>query len=657
MITRKPILYFSIGTLLFLINFLDSVGTTSDVAMVRLRSHVPKASIAKARHIGRLLASRRVSLGISLNLRDPVGLMKFISRQQDPSDSEYGHFLTPQQFTERFAASQRDVDEVSSYFSNLGFQVTDRSPTMIHVAGSAEQIENALGLELHQYASEGQGEVFAPNADPLVESKVAAKISGISGLNNFQVRKPHYVKNEISSLNSGKGPNGGLAPADIQKAYGLNPATMDGSGQTLALFELDGYVASDIDYYNSYFKISNPPPLQNILVDQFNGSAGVGIDEVTLDIELMIAVAPKAKKILVYEGPNSDQGFIDVFQKIANDNLAQQVSTSWGASETELTPALFNSENAIFMQMAAQGQSVYAASGDSGAYLDGTKLAVLDPASQPYVVATGGTTLTLNSDGSYGSEKAWSGSGGGVSSFWKTPTWQAGSSTAANKGSASMRMVPDISADADPGTGYAIYVSGGWNIYGGTSCAAPIWAAFNALVNQQRVSAGKSVLGFPNPALYQAGVSSVYSSIFHDIKDNSSNGYYPAVSGYDLSTGLGSMKGADLASALSGVATPPATLFSIAITPHNQVLSLSWPASAGALSYSVFRGTSSGGPFVLVTAGATKAVYEDVNLVNGTIYYYYVVAENSVGINTQSSVASAAPQAMLPRAPTNVQAH
>jgi kumamolisin len=262
----------------------------------------------------------------------------------------------------------------------------------------------------------------------------------------------------------------------------------------------------------------------------------------------------------------------------------------------------------------------------------------------------------LNTDGSYKSETAWAGSGGGISSIWKAPTWQSGLATASNKGSTSMRMLPDISANADPNTGYAIYVSGGWSIYGGTSCATPIWAAFNALVNQQRLAAGKSVLGFPSPALYQSGVSGVYGSIFHDINNNSSNGFYPAVSGFDLATGWGSMNGPSLAASLSGVTLPPGALTGFTITPHNQVLTLSWSASIGAASYSIFKGTSSSGPFTELSASTTGTSFDDSSLTNGVSYYYYLVAENSGGSGAQSTVVAGAPQSMAPRAPTSIQA-
>src|SRR5262249_33656501 len=146
-------------------------------------------------------------------------------------------------------------------------------------------------------------------------------------------------------------------------AYSLSGTTLNGSGQTLGLFELDGYTASDVTNYENFFSLPHVT-LQNVLVDGFSGipSGGGGSAEVTLDIELQIALAPGATRILVYEGPNSTAGVVDTYNRIATDNLAKQISTSWGLPESSNSATVRNSENTIFQQMAAQGQSIFAAS-------------------------------------------------------------------------------------------------------------------------------------------------------------------------------------------------------------------------------------------------------------------------------------------------------
>jgi kumamolisin len=365
----------------------------------------------------------------------------------------------------------------------------------------------------------------------------------VLGLQNMVHAQKHLVKGTAAKSNATASASvSGVTPAIIRSAYNL-PSSVTGSGQSLALMELDGYSASDITGYESQFSLP-AVLLNNILVDGATGSAGGGADEVTLDIELMVAVAPGATQIMVYEGPNDDTGILDVYDKIASDNIAKEVSSSWGS--TEDTSSFGQSENTVFQQMSAQGQSIYAAAGDSGADDNGSSLSVGDPASQPYVVGVGGTTLTTSSNGAYTSETTWTDGGGGISSVWTIPSWQVGVASTSSKGSSTMRNVPDVSLNADPNTGYAIYLSGSWTEFGGTSCAAPLWAAFTALVNEQRVSNGMTDLGFPNPSLYAVGKGSDYNSDFHDIANGSTNGYYPAVTGFDDATGLGSFNGTNL---------------------------------------------------------------------------------------------------------------
>jgi kumamolisin len=224
------------------------------------------------------------------------------------------------------------------------------------------------------------------------------------------------------------------------------------------------------------------------------------------------------------------------------------------------------------MQIAAQGQSFFAAAGDSGAFDNGSTLSVDDPGSQPYMTSVGGTTLTLNSDGSYGKETSWAvqggsvkeGGGGGISAVWPIPTWQQNLGTAANQGSTTMRMVPDVALDADPNSGYAIFSQGAWQEVGGTSCAAPLWAAFTALVNQQRAINGQGGLGFPNLSLYSDAESSAYTVNFHDIADGSANLHFTAVKGYDLSTGWGTMIGSSLLASLGSTRLTPAVTSKLA---------------------------------------------------------------------------------------------
>ena len=414
------------------------------------------------------------------------------------------------------------------------------------------------------------GRIFrAPQSDPSVPAPIATRLSGIIGLDTASVYHTH-CKSRLADLTStrsvaprgGTGPGGGLTPNDIKAAYNLSGASQSGSGQVLALFELSGYRPSDVAAYEQHFGLPSVP-LQNVLIDGYSGADGNGANEVTLDIELMIALAPGASNIMVYEGPNSGNGVIDTYNRIATDNLARQISTSWGLDETSAGSSRI-AENAVFQQMAAQGQTIYSAAGDSGAYDNGSTIGVDDPSSQPYVTGVGGTKLKSGVNAVYQSETTWNGGsiasgagGGGKSTFWPLPSYQLNSVTTASIGSTTMRNVPDVSLNSDPNFGYSIYFHGQWAIYGGTSCAAPLWAGFTALVNQQRAANGVGALGFANPLIYGIGRSARYNSNFHDIADQSTNLFYPAVKGYDLATGWGSFNGAGLlATMISGVPVP-----------------------------------------------------------------------------------------------------
>jgi len=524
-----------------------------------LAGHLPPAAaLAGSRALGRLRAYAPVSLALTLPLRDEAGLNDFLARVSDPADPEFGQYLTPAQFADAYSPTQADYAAVAAYARSQGLSVTGVHPNrlVLDVSGPSAAVEAAFGVSLFQYQA-ADGRVFqAPDREPTVPAALGDKLLAVVGLENAEVwhSQARLAPDTAFSLpyQIGTGIGGGLTPSDIKTAYNV-PTGPTGSGETLGLFELDGYTPSDIAAYETNFKLPTVP-LTNVLVDGGSGALGSGAAEVTLDIELQIALAPGAAGVIVYEGPNTTTGVIDTYNKIATDNKATQISTSWGEAEQNETAATRTSEQVAFMQMASQGQTIYAAAGDKGAYDYRRKtLAVDDPASQPCMCGVGGTSLTTNGPGgAYVSETTWnrgsgSAGGGGISTVWSIPSYQTSvAGSAASKGSTTMRNVPDVSLDADPYTGYAIYYNGGWTIYGGTSCAAPLWAAFTALVNQQRKAANKAPLGQANPAIYSIAKSSAYAADFHDIHDGSTNLFYPAVTGYDDATGWGSFNGTNL---------------------------------------------------------------------------------------------------------------
>jgi kumamolisin len=536
---------------------------------IRLSGHVPGKAISEAVFLKNLDATAHIPLTFVLPLRNKNKLEKLIQRIYDPTDQQhYGKYLTPEEFAKQFAPTQKDYNHVIAYAKSLGLTVTGThsNRTLLNVSGPTESIETAFNLRLQQYQKPNGRTFYAPNKDPEVPDSIASIIHSIVGLDNHVVWRAYHRKKQttegllISNPASHaypSGPGGGYSPNDLLTAYNLTGVSANGSGQIIALFELGGYQASDINAYTNYFGLP-PAQLQNILVD---GGPSGGIDpEVTLDIELVLALAPESQ-IYVYEGPNSNQGVLDTYNRIATDNLASQVSTSWGMGENLVNAQYLQAENAIFQQMAAQGMTIYAAAGDSGAYDDypSKTLVVDDPASQPYVVGVGGTSLTVNTaNGAYGNESVWNNGlgngagGGGVSTVWPLPSWQTNVPTVHSK---THRNVPDVSLNADPHTGYAIYYDGQWTIYGGTSCAAPLWAAFTACINQELTANQQPVLGFANPLFYAIGVGSSYTANFHDITSGN-NLHYSAGKGYDNASGWGSFNGANLFASLTGFWSP-----------------------------------------------------------------------------------------------------
>ncbi len=377
---------------------------------------------------------------------------------------------------------------------------------------------------------------------------------------------------------------GGLSVSDIRTAYGFNSFSSTGAGQTIAIFQLATFAQSDIIAYQD----ANGLPHVPVNVVQVSTGINPGDNtsdnqaESTLDAELALALTPNLSSVQVYESPNTDAGVLAGYSRIANDNTAAQVSTSWGLPETALSRATLNSEYAIFKQMAAQGQAVLSASGDNGAYdtgYVGDGPTVDDPASQPYVTGVGGTTLTTQSPGgSYVSETTWynsssSAAGGGVSTLWGVPDYQQPVTGIPNG-----RTVPDVSLNSDPETGYSIRFNGQWYVYGGTSAAAPLWAGLTALVNSRRTALGLGRIGFLNTPVYQIARSNQPAN-FHDIADGSSNGYYTAAAGYDPATGWGTPTVTLLNSLATygqaAVATPaPATTAHLGWISTNGMLSL-----------------------------------------------------------------------------------
>lgn len=548
----------------------NAFGATAEPKPVRLLGHLPTNAMYRATYIDRLPSDTSVPVTFVLPLRNQEQLAELIERMYDPNDPQYGKYLTTKEFTEQFAPTKEDHDKVVAYVKSIGLKVDSTHPNrmLISASGTAKKHESVFKIQLHRYLSAENESFYAPDAEPEIPAAIASKISGIIGLSNQGKWKSfHYIQKEekehqVLSLAT-EGPIGGMTPKDIVKAYNLSTVPSKGAGQSIAIFSLGDYNDSDIIAYTNYSGLP-PAKVKRVLVGGGNG--GVANSEVNLDIQLALAIAPEST-IYVYEAPVTYQGILDTYNKIATDNLAKVVSTSWGVEENLTIDPQRKAMNNIFQQFAAQGQTFYAAAGDSGAYpadhqaTGSMMLVVNNPSSQPYVTSVGGTSLNVNpATGEYVSETVWNSGlaqgagGGGVSTIWPIPSWQADVPTVYSK---TYRNVPDVSLNADGAHGYAVYFNGQWQIVGGTSCAAPLWAGFTALVNETLTKTGKHTLGFANPVFYKIAKSNSYLTDFHDIAMGD-NYYYHAGMGYDNATGLGSFNGGNLYATLTSTTLPPA---------------------------------------------------------------------------------------------------
>ena len=506
------------------------------------------SALSHSTRTGAVAANASISVAVSLAPRDAAGLDAFLAQVGNPKSALYKHYLTVAQFADRFGASPAAVKQVTDYLTSQGLKVSsvNANRLTVNATGSAAQVAKAFGTSLATYHDATTKRDYYANATaPSLPAAVAANVVDVAGLSTY-ARSVHYSQPATATPNATSKAVTGLTPAKARKAYNLTSeisAGYDGTGETIGLIEFSAYTQSDVTKYDSNFSLSPSTPT---VVKADGGTTDTsGKDEVELDIEVIQALAPGAA-IKVYEAPNSDAGEVAMYSAIVSADVPV-ISISWGTYEAGETSSNRTALDTDFKQAAAQGESVYAASGDSGSDDAGDGGTSVDfPASDTYVTGTGGTTLSYTSStGAYKSESAWSGSGGGISSYFATPSFQ----SSVNSGS--YRDVPDVSAVADPNTGWAIYEAGSWQEFGGTSAAAPNWAAFTAIYDDYAANNGGSALGYANSSIYALASSSSYSSAFHDVTSGS-NGAYSAATGYDKVTGWGSYNGANFIAAELG---------------------------------------------------------------------------------------------------------
>jgi len=553
------------ASLLTIVGLLLVVSTVCQAqAVTPITRHV-RAAVrdGQARSVGHLPATQTMRLVLVLPLRNQAELENFLQELYDPSSLSYRQFLTVEEFTERFGPTLEDYDAVIHFAEANGLTVvgTSRNRLNLDVSGSVENIERALHVTMGVYQHPTENRTFyAPDREPT--PYLSVQLWHIAGLDNYSIPHPNIVHRNNSAVKSnattGSGPSASFLGSDMRAAY-YGGTTLTGSGQSLGLLEFYGTDLADLTTYYKNIGQTNNVPITLLSTDGTSKtcleSQGCDDLEQTIDMTQALGMAPGLSSLVMYIG-SSDAA---IFNAMATASpLNAQLSSSWAWA-----PADPSTDNPYFIEFAMQGQNLFQATGDSGAW---TFSSEIFPADDVYITAVGGTDLdTASAGGPWSSETAWSDGGGGISpDGYKIPSWQTATASGCSACSKSYRDGPDVSANAN----FTFYVCADQractaNMWGGTSFAAPMWAGYLALVNQQAVANGNKPLGFINPALYTLGLSSSYDTDFHDITGGS-NGF-SATTGYDLATGIGSPNGAALIAALAGGS--PTSGFSLSSSP------------------------------------------------------------------------------------------
>jgi len=528
-----------------------------------LPGHVPRV-VPQLAASGRLSAATNLYLSIGLPLHNRDALALLLQQTYDPASTNYHHYLTPDEFTSRFGPTEQDYQAVLNFARTnvLTVAKTHGNRMLVDVLAKTPDVERAFNVHLMTYHHPTEArDFYAPDAEPSVDASLP--ILAVQGINNYVLPHPmlHKRPANLPLPSLGSGPQGSYMGQDFRTAY-LPGGAVNGSGQIVGLLQFDGYFPSDIQTYESLAGLTNVP-LQNVLLDGYNGQPGPNNDEVCLDIEMSISMAPALAKVVLFEGGpfgNPD----DILNSMASSNQIKQLSASWGYGIDATTEQ-------IYLQFALQGQTYLNASGDGDAWLGPIPFGCLE---DPYVTVVGGTTLTMNGvAASYASERAWNwgnvgdynwnpdgyaGTSGGISTDVAIPVWQQGVNMVTNLGSTTFRNVPDVALTAD--NIFVVSSGGSQGIFGGTSAATPLWAGFMALINQQAAANGRPSIGFLAPTVYALASTTNYAACFHDVTlgnnawDQSLTKFF-AVPGYDLCTGWGTPNGTNLINYLTAAGT------------------------------------------------------------------------------------------------------
>ncbi|MFZ0417558.1 MAG: S53 family peptidase [Candidatus Sulfotelmatobacter sp.] len=531
-----------------------------------LTHHVREVVLNRqAPSIGRLPATQSIKFDIVLAMRDQAGFESFLQELYNPSSPFYHHYLTPQDFTARFGPSQENYNALIQFAMANGFTLVGGSRDSMDVVlkGSVANIESAFHVIMNVYQHPTENRTFfAVDREPSVD--LPFQLWHITGLDNYSIPHPALLKraqseNVKSNATTGSCPQASFCGSDMRAAY-YEGTALTGAGQNIGLLEYAGFDIADV---NTYYKNAGQTRTAAVTGISTDGSPisclekqGCDDTEQTIDITQSLGMAPGVTTVYVYVSDDSDTALLGAMS--TDVPLPSQLSSSWTWS-----PADPNTDDPYFEKMASQGQSFFQAAGDSAGYRGNAPW----PANSAYVIAVGGTDLeTQSAGGPWLSETVWSDGGGGWGTNVTIPSWQVTAAddcnTLGGDCSKTDRDVPDVSANAN----FTFYVCADQttcsaNLYGGTSFAAPMWAGYLALTNQQAAANSDPAPGFINSTIYPLNLGNGDVD-FHDITSGT-NGF-TCVAGYNMCGGWGSPNGSALINALAPV---PSGSFTIAAAP------------------------------------------------------------------------------------------
>ena len=534
--------------------------------MTKFTEHVPLAGSERlpmpgAKPVGAADPDEQLQVTVLLKSNTTMEARESAVRTLTSQAPAQRKHLTRDEFAKTRGAAAADIEKVTEFAHQYRLTVvrSDAQRRSVILAGTVASFSQAFQVELSTF-QHLTGTYRGRSGVINIPRELSGIVTAVLGLDNRPQATPHFrIKNVASTARARASQTAGtFTPPQVASLYDY-PASGTGKGECIALIELGGgYKAADVQHYFTSVLSVTPPSVQAVSVDGAQnsptGDASGPDGEVMLDIEVAGGIAQQAN-IAVYFTANTDQGFYNGISTALHDttNHPSVISISWGGPESSWSQQSLTEYNTLLEDAATLGVTVCVACGDNGS-TDGVTdgLQHVDfPASSPYALACGGTRLTASGGGITG-EVVWNelsknegATGGGISAVFPKPDYQANAKVpgSVNSGNFAGRGLPDVAGDADPESGYDVYVDGQATVIGGTSAVAPLWAALVARINQ---IVGKP-LGFLNPTLYQ----NVGAGAFHDITSGN-NGAYAAGAGWDACTGLGSPDGAAIEGVLSG---------------------------------------------------------------------------------------------------------